>query len=160
MQSAVEAAEQYADGIVTPADLAVAQAKAEAVARPVGDRLGHIAPGKEEHRSVAMLWSAAWAAASAAHIRGQAIHVCMTTASPIDNSLHYAGKYREYEAKADLDEQLTQCQLFRDIFGDPFRPVSVDRRCLTRNRGFALRIAQRIYEEAEATHTVLVEKEL
>jgi hypothetical protein len=147
LHRAVEAAEQYADGLINSADLAVAQARAEAVARPVGERLGHLSPGTEHHRSEAMLWSAAWAAASAAHIRGQGLHICMISTSPIDNALDYASKHREYEVKAGLGEQGVQCRLFRDIFGNPFRPISIDPAWLRWNAGTVLAIAQRIYDE-------------
>lgn len=147
LRHAVEAAEQYADGLIQVPELAVAQARAEAVAGPVGERLGHLRPGTEEHRSEATLWSAAWAAANAAHIRGQGLYVCMISSSPVDNALDYASKYRDYEAQRGLDEQRAQCQLFRDIFGNPLRPLSIDPAWLKWNAGTVLKIAQRIYDE-------------
>ena len=46
-----------------------------------------------------------------------------------------------------VDAQRGQILLLRDIFGNPFRPVSVDPHLLTWNGGTVAKLAQAIYEE-------------
>jgi hypothetical protein len=44
-------------------------------------------------------------------------------------------------------ERRAQCDLIRDIFGNPFRPATVDRAWLSWNDGTLPKLAQAIYEE-------------
>ncbi len=46
-----------------------------------------------------------------------------------------------------LAESAAQCDLLREIFGNPFRPVAIDPACLTRNDGTVPRLAQALYDE-------------
>lgn len=47
----------------------------------------------------------------------------------------------------DLTRNPVHCNLFRDIFGNPFRPVVIDPVWLARRDGVIVKIAQRIYDE-------------
>jgi hypothetical protein len=71
----------------------------------------------------------------------------MITNTPIDNALDYASQYKEYECKRGAAERQAQCQLFREVFGNPFCPMALDPAWLTWNAGAVFRIAERIYEE-------------
>ena len=51
-------------------------------------------------------------------------------------------------ADSPIDRQ-RQCKLLRDIFGNPFRPVSIDTAWLTWNNATVPSIAQAIYDERE-----------
>jgi hypothetical protein len=71
----------------------------------------------------------------------------MLSTTPIDNALHYASEYQEYECKERPGEQQAQCQLFREVFGNPFRPITFDPAWLTWGSGVVVRIAQQIDDE-------------
>jgi hypothetical protein len=61
--------------------------------------------------------------------------------------IHVAGNaacLTEEKDKPDAQEQHLQCELLRDIFGNPFRPVAVDRSWLTST---VVSLATGIYEE-------------
>ena len=47
----------------------------------------------------------------------------------------------------EREEAIQQCHLLRDIFGNPFCAVAVDRTWLAWNDSTAMRIAQAIYDE-------------
>ncbi|MCI0457932.1 MAG: hypothetical protein L0Z62_13275 [Gemmataceae bacterium] len=51
------------------------------------------------------------------------------------------------EAAAQSEERSRQCDLLRDIFGNPFRPLSLDRRLLAGSGRTLRRLAEAIYEE-------------
>jgi hypothetical protein len=145
---AVEIAEQYADGLATRSKLAMAQARADAIAIRDGDGLGHLRPGTPEHRTVSMAWNAAWAAASAAYIQDRGgMEVCVTYTSPLDNALNYASQFRDSESKDGKAEQQVQCCIFRDIFGNPFRPVAVESAWLGWNNSTVVKLAKAIHDE-------------
>jgi hypothetical protein len=72
---------------------------------------------------------AAWEAAEAAGHRGWDPHL------PV------------YAALAGAAERTAQCPLMRDIFGSPFRPVSLNSAWLAWNDGIIRKLAQAIYEE-------------
>src|SRR4051794_12637068 len=46
-----------------------------------------------------------------------------------------------------LDEQKATCSLLRDIFGNPFCPITVERAILAWNHGTIPKIAQAIYDD-------------
>jgi hypothetical protein len=147
-RQAVEVAERYADGKATRDELAAAQARADAVATPIGERLGHLRPGTPEQRPVAMAWNAAWAAASAAYIQDRGgMEVCVTYTSTLDNALNCASQFRDAESKEGKAEQQMQCCLFRDIFGNPFLSVRIDPAWLAWNGGSVVTLAQAIHDE-------------
>jgi hypothetical protein len=50
------------------------------------------------------------------------------------------------EAVDVADEYCPRCELLRDVFGNPFRPVSVDPAWLARNAGAVLNVARSVYE--------------
>lgn len=148
LRQAVEVAERYADGKAIRAELAAVQARAYDIGRPIGEQLGHLRPGTPEQRPVALAWNAAWAAASAAYIEdGGGMEVCYTYTSPVDNALNYVSGFRDSESKDGKAEQELQCSLFRDIFGNPFRPVKVDPAWLVWNNRTVANLAQAIHDE-------------
>jgi hypothetical protein len=53
----------------------------------------------------------------------------------------------EAEARAARRERRAQCNLLRDLFGNPFRPVAVERAWLDWNDGCVTKLARAIYEE-------------
>jgi hypothetical protein len=54
---------------------------------------------------------------------------------------------REAQKTAEQNEAGRQCDIIRDIFGNPFRPVALNPTCLAWNDGTVSRIAQAIYDE-------------
>jgi len=48
---------------------------------------------------------------------------------------------------AQLIEGEMQCKLLREIFGNPFRPVTIDPAWLTFNDGEIIKLAQTVYNE-------------
>jgi hypothetical protein len=52
-----------------------------------------------------------------------------------------------YDAIGDEDNLTTCCNLLRDIFGNPFRPVAINPAWLAWNDGAVQKIAQAIYDE-------------
>jgi hypothetical protein len=63
---------------------------------------------------------------------------------------HY---WTEAELEADQEaERVLQCEILRDFFGNPFRPVAVEPSWLTWNGGTVPRLAQSIYDERAFDH--------
>src|SRR5262249_20620407 len=66
--------------------------------------------------------------------------------SVTDNAIYAAAA----AADASGDEEVAkavQTDLLRDIFGNPYRPVAVDKTCLSWNGGTIPKLAQAIYKE-------------
>jgi hypothetical protein len=118
-RQAVEAAEQWADGLLGPKELKVVQKAAAAAAR--------------KHFSGADYY-ATQAASEVATPRKEWV-------------VHTAWCCRYALGGKRLEEERVQCDLLRDIFGIPWRPVSVDPSWLVCQDGAVRRLAQSIYDE-------------
>jgi len=121
IRSAVLLAERFADGLLTDEERAVAHAEAEAVARESG---------------LAMHDRALWACANVLHkYPGIAINASYNAVHVVQwDALVRAGFYRagqpvyspEFDAlnrRAYDEEQGEQCDIVRELFGNPFRPL-------------------------------------
>ncbi len=65
-----------------------------------------------------------------------------------DTAASLAGRARIPHFKsARAAEQVEQCKLLRDIFGNPFRPVTISPAVLAWSDGLVVRLAQAAYEE-------------
>jgi hypothetical protein len=118
---AVEVAELYADDLATEEAIEEAQ-KATASVRQRG--------------GIAAKWAAvAWAPTGARMVVDAAGH---TAAFPPGRD------YDPLKRQAESDEQ---CKLLRDIFGDPFRSVTITPAVLAWNDAIIIRLAQATYEE-------------
>jgi hypothetical protein len=124
---AVETAEAYADGLVTPADLAEVREE--------------IVPGL-------------WDQCSSAVVR-QEIADCATTV-PLGDVTPAAVAFVFWVESNLLDEEIedvvgrehaAMCDVLRDLLGNPFRPVSLDPAWLAWNDDTIPKLAQAIYEE-------------
>jgi hypothetical protein len=118
---AVEVAERFADGLADAEELRRAQPGAQAACRLAGNR-----PGPFAFR----LFVAACLAAGAAARRPR-----------FDPTMEFL---RGAKDRKDKTERTARAALCRDLFGNPFRPVAVDRRWLA---GDALQLAAAIYAE-------------
>jgi hypothetical protein len=114
----IEVAERYADG-AAPADELLAAVKAN-----------------DETDPVPLRWAAANAAAAGDADGASRVAFWASYALARDGLGHatYQG------------ESAAQCRLARDIFGNPFRPVSADAAWLKWNGGLIGRLAQGMYE--------------
>jgi hypothetical protein len=120
---AVEVGERYADGLATGQDLReAAQAVFERDGLPANEAAFH---------AVATTGAYHLAATVAAAHAAQAV---ARAADPED------------EDTLDPAEQAEQCRLLREIFGNPFWPVSPEATWLTWNDGTVARVAQGIHE--------------
>ena len=171
-RAAVEAAEGHADGQVTPADLS--KARDLATSSAYGAVLG---PGRVKRAQGASRASAdavrcaRWAAAGAARLAAES-SVATEAAQAAWYALHAAACLaadREAAAVANCRSPLAlldaacylaankraailahcrlQCDLLRDVFGNPFRPGRANPAWLHRNDGAVLKVAQAIYDE-------------
>jgi hypothetical protein len=124
-REAVETAESFADGRADRHDFAVARETAEEALRWAGQRAAD--PTVQE---------TAVAAARAAH--------AATLESP-QQAARFAAHHVTVASREDIS--VLQCRLFRDVIGNPFRPVVLDPSWLHwKDRGVQ-RLARAIYEE-------------
>jgi hypothetical protein len=125
---AVEIAELYADERTTQEDLALARNE---VNLSGGYTLS------EQHRSCVM-------GCVTAVPLGEVNSVANCIIEQLENHHHWT----EAELKADQEaERALQCDILRDCFGNPFRPVAVEPSWLTWNDGTVPRLAQAVYDE-------------
>jgi hypothetical protein len=73
----------------------------------------------------AATYAAAFAGADFGSINGLAVLAALSASADEDRALDAAG-VAACAAPDDADERIAQCGLFRDIAGNPFRPVSLD----------------------------------
>jgi hypothetical protein len=138
-REAVATAERYAEGQASDAELEERRQQAEMSAMP------GFAPEYEQP-----LYQAAWAttlesAIEAAQqtrefIRLQAVREAAYEAAPWENEARR-------NAEASAAECRLQCELIREIFGNPFRPVTVDPSWLSISAGAGAVILQAVDQE-------------
>ncbi len=150
-QEAVEVGERYAEGLVT--DDALDEARENS----------SDASGLAHRAATAAGWSAnAWianAAANAAYgvcghwqnwfsdtrLFETPIWAARASAGPeVEHVLSDVARREGFEK-----EQVTQCQLLRDIFGNPFRPVALGPAALTWHDGVLVSMARQMYDSRE-----------
>jgi hypothetical protein len=119
LRSVVELAEQYADGSIDQEEFRAAVDKTWP-SGPVYE-IGQIGAAIDAVGEV--IWIK--------DVYGAAYHVRMLTYNAF------------FAADESADERVTQCRLLRDVFGNPFRPVTLDDRWRTAN---VLDLARTIYE--------------
>jgi hypothetical protein len=128
---AVEIAEAYADEQCDLAELA--QAKDRAWHSNCNLVRQHIAKGRPRDQERSHVLLAAHAAGWVAHKQARA------AAGKAAGNLQWI--------KTGQDQSRLICHLLRDLFGNPFRPVTVDPAWLRWSDGTVVKIAQGIYEE-------------
>jgi hypothetical protein len=169
LRDAVEAAELFADGNLTTAELsqflsAVREVLREAdrhaehcwqewarAARPPWNRsVAWPDPvlAEEEFRAADFAYCVAYAAAWAAQLPGQPWwskeHEAVFGGFP---NRHEPTSFLAREARPPLPFQDEPDWLVRDVFGDPFTPIIIEDRWRTWNAGTVVKVARTIYQE-------------
>jgi hypothetical protein len=135
----VDIAERYADGAASEKELR----QAEQLWTPA---LQGVVPVAEFATRVAEF--AARAAQAVARRTGYVEAVTLAAEAAAAQSAEAAGQsFWDYRQAALKVESRTQCDLFRDIFGNPFRPVSLQPSWVEWNDGTVLKIALAVYRE-------------
>jgi hypothetical protein len=116
-RNAVEVAEQFADGFATKKDLASAKKESGAAL----ERSGLNGATGTPQNALGCAWS--------------------TTRTPLGSAAMYP-----LWVFTESPERMLQLSLLRDIFGNPFRPLSLDPSWLTRK---VVAVAQRIYDNRD-----------
>jgi hypothetical protein len=131
LRQAAEVAERYADGGATPGQLDGARKTSAALCAGIGDIIADHGPLAIEA-------------------------ICTKAASlfkPSESALAVAAEARSDEGTdwnaVYEEEQRSQSDAIRDIFGNPFRPVTVSPIVLAWNDGVVVRLAQAAYEERQ-----------
>jgi hypothetical protein len=139
---AVEVAEQLVDGRVPDADLSAVRHDAAASARaalgPVWEKAAQAADGALR---VVWLGASPWAAALEA-AKGAGLDAL---SGGWEQGVAWEAQQVAEEATAL--ERRRQCDLLRDLFGNPFRPAPFDPTWLEHGCGLVGRIARGIYDE-------------
>jgi hypothetical protein len=127
-------AERFADGLASRAELLFACNEAQAAFRELPlSPTGRHGKGRKSYWGTRMAREAAEAARNAAH-PGWNLHVAKRLAQRED----WLGNARD---------RIAQCELLRDILGNPFRPVAVADGWLCWNEGCVVKLARAIYQE-------------
>jgi hypothetical protein len=140
---AVEVAERFADRMATQKELLSAVYPArEATNSPVGNRSA----------TGAAAWAADPEAPTAAENASWAAAAAVAVAFPwkADPKARLGTRAWEQDPAAALrrsEELNRQSQLLRDILGNPFRPATINFRCLLWNGGAVVRLAQAVYDD-------------
>jgi hypothetical protein len=151
-RTAVEVAEQYAEGAVTRTQLRVARADAEKCIMQATATVGNDPVGPTFHAAVATVawWmTSPWLGRASARVAGQTALFCAAdTARPWAAASF--GQHVDADAAfgtAEDAERRGQADLLRDLFGPlPFRPMKLDPAW----RAPTVRaVAQRAYEERQ-----------
>jgi hypothetical protein len=141
---AVEAAERFADGFATPEELAAAARDAVECSHTLGEYQNWQYDDDCFYAGEVIAQSAAAASTDPVACR----LVDLTAAIAFLATRGLAGPHwhptRDKLAASAREEQAA---LFRDIFGNPFRPVTLDPAWLTWHDGTVPRIAQAIYDD-------------
>lgn len=145
-RSAVQVAERYADGLATPAELAVAKQQASTAYIDGGDAFYGFRTDIMPPVSIAPHEAALHAADPAPiHVRLVIDHAASSNFRP--RSAAYSQKEID---EAVAIERAAQTVLLRDIFGNPFRPQPPpDPTVIAWNDGCVVKLATGIYEERD-----------
>jgi hypothetical protein len=131
---AVAVAERFSDGLADQRERSEARAAALLAAKAGGSATGQAA------------WAPYWAASSS--IRPVIWNAYVAAAEAL--ARHAAGGRGDAAAynAARAAAALEQAQRLRDLSGNPFRPVRIERAWLTWNRGLVVSLARSLYDEA------------
>jgi hypothetical protein len=135
----IETAEHYADGLVSVAALEEARGRADLSA---GD-----APYLEAYAYVAAAATTAELALDAALTARE--NGRLMAAREAANESVFPQDEAQMVPAASAEECRAQCELIREVFGNPFRPVHPDRYWLDWNGGFIASLARQIYEQRQ-----------
>jgi hypothetical protein len=127
---AVECAELYADGRATHEDLALVRYELSILDT-------YVQTLSEQHRFYAL---DCVTAVPLSEVNSVATGII----EQLENDHHWTESELEAEQEA---ERVLQCEILRDFFGNPFRPVAVEPCWLTWNDSTVPRLAQAIYGE-------------
>jgi hypothetical protein len=133
-RAAVETAERYADRQAIFADLRQARAAAqEAVNTLAGSQGG---PSRSRSEESHARWQAVQAAAAVVQDTGWDV-ACQTA----ELAMRALGVHA-------MEEHEAQCRLLRDVFGNPYHPVRLEKAWLNWNSGLAPHMAKMLYEQS------------
>jgi hypothetical protein len=71
---------------------------------------------------------------------------CLAQASAIGAAMHFTDHCWR---RKNVPEMKKLCQFFREIFGNPFRPVTIERDWLQYNDGVVVKLSQAAYEQRD-----------
>jgi hypothetical protein len=140
-RAAVELAERFADDRASLAELRQASEAAQLAAAALyrgGQARGLEALPPDPHMAAAL-----------SHARRRAVLAAYHASGPsITSQAEWAAiSVAAGPPQAAAAHRFYQCELLRDIFGNPFRPVSADPAWLRRNDGAGLKVARAVYDE-------------
>jgi hypothetical protein len=139
-RKAVEVAESFADGQATPDQLEGARAQAMDAYTEVSSRCS-LSAGAPEYQREMNRALACYAAAYVTHKSpGKAVEKATSVLGLLDHRI-------------EVPTLCQPCDLLREVFGNPFRPVAVDRSWLTAN---VLDLARTIYMERCFDRTLIL----
>jgi hypothetical protein len=157
LQEAIGLAEAFADGTHTRGELVSRRQAAlrEERARTAAERTAEFAHGGRSTQ--------AWTALLARHAAAIAALVCKSRFTNRDFGFHlrdlaiyYAWAvtrdntspiWSDTRQAVSADEERVQCNLVRDVFGNHFRPVRIDRTCLQWDDGLVVKLARGVYDD-------------
>lgn len=155
---AIELAERSADEAVSADELNVLSDAASVLFHPISDYCASY--GEEVGPFDFEFVASGQAAQAVSYAAGQRYDMVFDEPSEAFDSLH---SVVDWMVKAASDygstvegtpssesaakEQIAQCELLRDVVGNPFRPVTLEPSCLTWNDGAVVDLAQIIYDE-------------
>jgi hypothetical protein len=162
-RAAVELAERYADGRVGEAALRKATHRAEVATREA--LASHGALLTRARNSISTDERAARASSQAAAHAAQAVSACLSgawnetaehaalaVACVVPRSAYGSQGWATAFLASARQERRVQKALLDDLFGDPFRPVTLDLSCLAGGGEMVRKVARAIYEERTFDH--------
>ena len=149
-QRTVEAAERFADGLMSSVECLSAREEAGAAARDAERRVPSRRPGNGRSVGAHGVWNAALAAYETAC--GGAVRAAFGVASYIRAATRDLARISNpaasyIEEAAEAAEAAAQAALLRDLFNPFHQPPSPDPAWLAWNDGTVRKIAQAVYEE-------------
>jgi hypothetical protein len=147
-RSAVAVAERFADGLASEEERAAQRQEA-------------LAASNEARQAFEAHPERDWDALCLAEVTADAADYTLYTPGLAKTARHalqavaYAGNVKR-TAVAHEDERLAQCQLLREVIGDPFRPVAFDPAVRQWNGGCAVTLATEMYESRDFSRAPLL----